>query len=457
MRTQLTPRSGIRLALVLTFALLLALPSALAAAQAGDGIERAIRVQERISARLMANPAVVGTGVGLNAAGQATIRVFTTEAGIGGIPRSADGVPVRRVVTGLITAQACQDSGNPTQLCNRPVPIGVSVGHPNVTAGTIGARVRDGAGNVFALSNNHVLANTNNASVGDSALQPGTFDGGTNPADRIGSLYAWQTISFSSNNTIDAAIALTTTGELGTATLPAGYGIPNATTSSPSAGLAVKKCGRTTGCTNGQIAEVNVTVDVCYVPLGPFCSPGGVARFVNQFSVSPGTFSAGGDSGSLIVTNSGNSPVGLLFAGSSTRTYANPISAVLSRFNVTVDNRPPGPTPTPTPTPSPTAPPTPTPTASPTPPPATGPTNLSTNVRPQGAVKVDLNWTGGAATVAVHRQNPGSSSFTLIATVSNNGSYRDNLGKNAASGTYTYRVCNAGTSACSNNASANVP
>ncbi|MBN1154383.1 PKD domain-containing protein [candidate division KSB1 bacterium] len=39
-----------------------------------------------------------------------------------------------------------------------------------------------------------------------------------------------------------------------------------------------------------------------------------------------------------MVTESGNNPVALLFAGSDTRTLANPIGAVLQRFGVTIDN-----------------------------------------------------------------------------------------------------------------------
>src|SRR3989441_5004723 len=79
----------------------------------------------------------------------------------------------------------------------RPAPLGFSVGHPLITAGSIGARVADAAGNVFVLSNNHVLANSNDATIGDPALQPGPFDGGTAPADQIGTLAAFNTIDFS--------------------------------------------------------------------------------------------------------------------------------------------------------------------------------------------------------------------------------------------------------------------
>jgi hypothetical protein len=56
---------------------------------------------------------------------------------------------------------------------------------------------------------------------------------------------------------------------------------------------------------------------------------------VEQIFVTPGTFSAGGDSGSLVVEDVGESggsprPVGLLFAGSDAGTLANPIDRVLA-------------------------------------------------------------------------------------------------------------------------------
>ncbi len=70
----------------------------------------------------------------------------------------------------------------------------------------------------------------------------------------------------------------------------------------------------------------------------------GVARFVGQIIIEPGDFSAGGDSGSLIVVDGkgpskadDRKPVGLLFAGSAFITVANPIGPVLSRFGVTID------------------------------------------------------------------------------------------------------------------------
>jgi PKD repeat protein len=131
---------------------------------------------------------------------------------------------------------------------------------------------------------------------------------------------------------------------LGNATLSDGYGTSKSTTVAPSINLKVKKYGRTTLQTEGRITAINATVNVGY--------GAGVARFVNQIIVEPGGFSAGGDSGALIVVdgkgkNKGDDrkPVGLLFAGSSFITVANPIDAVLARFSVTIDDGTTPPTP----------------------------------------------------------------------------------------------------------------
>ena len=135
---------------------------------------------------------------------------------------------------------------------------------------------------------------------------------------------------------MDAAIALSSAANLGRSTSSAGYGTPRSTTRAASVGLKVKKYGRTTGLTKGDVVGINATVNVGYGV--------GTARFVNQIIISPGNFSAGGDSGSLIVVDGKgrnkshkNKPVALLFAGSTTYTIASPIDAVLARFGGTVD------------------------------------------------------------------------------------------------------------------------
>lgn len=322
-------RKPLFLAIAVAAFILLVTPMAEGARAQPPDVSQAIAVQERHTAALLNAPGIVGTGVGLNPQGVPVIRLYVQAPGVGA-PASLEGIPVERVITGQIVAQCYQSE------CDRPVPLGVSTGHPEVTAGTIGARVRDQDGNVYALSNNHVYANNNDASIGDSALQPGAYDGGHDPAQKIGELAAFKPMNFSGgDNDMDAAIASSTTAMLGNVTY-SGY----SPTSSPvegSVGLDVKKDGRTTGLTTGQISEVNVTVTVCYQPRGRFmCAKS--ARFVDQLAVGGGSFSAGGDSGSLVVTESDNHPVGLLFAGSTTRTIANPIQPVLDYFGVEIDD-----------------------------------------------------------------------------------------------------------------------
>ena len=150
----------------------------------------------------------------------------------------------------------------------------------------------------------------------------------------IGTLWDYEPIVFSStaSNIVDAAIAVVTVDQVGNATPANGYGVPSSTIAPAALGQLVKKYGRTTRLTNGKVTGINATVMITYDI--------GQTRFVNQIIIkgSRGSFSAGGDSGSLIVTKSGNKPVALLFAGSSSVTIGNPIDAVLSALGVTIDN-----------------------------------------------------------------------------------------------------------------------
>ena len=307
------------------------------------GLKRAIEVKERHAEALLGVPGVVGAAVGHNRESRPAVIIFTETPGVRGLPISLEGVPVMVKVSGKFFAQPKPEKpGKPPKLTPqdrwpRPVPIGVSTGHPDITAGTIGARVKDTSGNVYALSNNHVYADENMASIGDNVLQPGALDGGIDPGDSIGTLSAFMPISFSADNEIDAAIALSSTGLLDNATPRDGYGTPRSTPAEAYINMKVKKYGRTTGQTKGQVFAINATVDIQY-------HSGRVARFVKQIVITPGTFSTGGDSGSLVVVDakgrnrdSDRLPVGLLFAGNSLYTIANPIGPVLDAFGVTID------------------------------------------------------------------------------------------------------------------------
>ncbi len=224
-----------------------------------------------------------------------------------------------------------------TERWPRPVPIGVSTGNANeCSAGTIGARVRDATGNVYALSNNHVYARENEAALGEEALQPGLYDTGCvyDPDNQLGALAAFVAIVFDGTtaNYVDAAIALTSADRLGRATPSAGYGAPKAATASAEVGLAVQKFGRTTEWTEGVVTGVNASIKVGYTS--------GTALFEDQVVVEARKlFLKSGDSGSLLVSQPGRNPVGLLFAGNRNGklAVANRIDRVLDALGVAVD------------------------------------------------------------------------------------------------------------------------
>jgi len=310
---------------------------------------------------LFSIPGVVGTAIGMGPNGSPVVKVYLADRAVLGVPAALDGVPTLGEVTGKfysldprvapprspemtiwedVEAGAAREINRRSHF-ERPVPIGVSSGQKDVTAGTLGARVTNGT-DVFALSNNHVFANSNQAKLGDAVLQPGSMDGGSNPGDAIGTLADFEHIKFCTlgglqcpANRIDAAIASVTEESLGRSTPSDGYGTPRVKTVTATLMAKVQKYGRTTGLTTGQVSGIFATVNVDYRI--------GIARFVDQIIVtgSSGEFSAPGDSGSLVVTNgSGGSdrqPIGLLFGGSSLTTIISPIDFVLDRFGVTID------------------------------------------------------------------------------------------------------------------------
>ncbi|AOM14673.1 S1 family peptidase [Bacillus thuringiensis] len=185
----------------------------------------------------------------------------------------------------------------------------------------------------YILSNNHVLANSNNANIGDPILQPGPIDGGSDPTDRIATLSRFIPITFSSqvplenqNNLVDAAIAEAPFHQIDRSIHWIGSVQGWRRKQNVTVGTRVMKTGRTTNHTHGVITAVNATVDVNY-------GSGRVARFRDQIVTT--NLSSGGDSGSLITTNDGVA-IGLLFAGSTSVTIANHIEHVRSLLGIEV-------------------------------------------------------------------------------------------------------------------------
>lgn len=227
----------------------------------------------------------------------------------------------------------------------RPSPGGISVGHCAVTAGTLGCLVRGNSEprnrRLMILSNNHVIANSNDARLGDHIVQPGRFDGGNCPADQIAILERFIRITFGGAiNYVDCATGWAWPDRVRrelmylSGTTPRYFRVgPTPKAAVP--GMTVGKTGRTTQLKAGRVTAVNVSVNVNF-------GNGRVAHFRDQIAIQGTTsagFSAGGDSGSLVWEWAGGlAPVGLLFAGGGGTTFANRISRVLSALDVHIYN-----------------------------------------------------------------------------------------------------------------------
>ena len=216
----------------------------------------------------------------------------------------------------------------------RNLRFGVSGGNVNdVTrrfccSGTLGALITDGT-NQYILSNNHVLGRGDQAVAGEDVSQPGLIDSNCNIATVVADFTGFS--PFGSN--VDAAVAQLRPGQMDSSGFIEDIGVPSSTTVNPTVGMGVAKSGRTTGFTTGSISSINTSVNVQYQRE---CGSGKkfTVFYTGQIVIGSSTFSAGGDSGSLIVTNnSAHNPVGLLYAGSSTSTIANPINEVLTRLS----------------------------------------------------------------------------------------------------------------------------
>jgi hypothetical protein len=221
----------------------------------------------------------------------------------------------------------------------RPLEAGVSVGHIQITAGTLGFVVEDDDF-FYALSNNHVLADVNAGSPGDPVVQPGPDDRTPSKATMVGVLDRFVPISFSRSNTVDCAVAqLFEDIEFFVGWTEAVPGRVRGTRKLTVDDLdrPVFKAGRTTGVTEGRITAIDV--DRLRVDMGEPGHPR-VAIFSDQFEVQGDgrMFSDGGDSGSLIVDGSRRA-VGLLFAGGedddgNDLTFANHVDSVLAKLGV---------------------------------------------------------------------------------------------------------------------------
>ncbi|GGH15663.1 hypothetical protein [Silvibacterium dinghuense] len=231
----------------------------------------------------------------------------------------------------------------------------------NCCGGTLGALVQDTSGSQYILSNNHVLAESDQAQNGDIIDAPGLIDNGCVPLDRasgnirpVGTLR--YSVPLSSNRTnVDAALAAVTPGavdssgsilqleptapgnttSIGSAPPVAGTGETLDTTNL--ADIHLVKSGRTTGLTCSTVQSVDLSVRIDYYKDCAETQPYTTKTFSGQIGITGDHFSDSGDSGALIVDSANAQPVGLLFSsgtdGSGTGlSVASPIGEVLNEL-----------------------------------------------------------------------------------------------------------------------------
>jgi hypothetical protein len=325
---------------------------------------------------LKGHPDVVSVGIGFKYRGGVRTDELSIVVGVRAKLAAADVAPERMIPARIV--------GQPTDVVQyghikalaltarrRPCPPGYSIGHALVTAGTLGAWVRRGQGSErYVLSNNHVLAASNEASLGDFVRQPGRadggteddrfarlteyvqirFDGGNGGGKKTAAALAWRGWKWPANqvarlvgcpfrlevrplaveqpypNLVDAAIARVNLEE---------WVDPEVPTIGEPAGLRdlqlgdrVQKAGRTTEHTRGFVEAEGAQVRVDY-------GTSGTATFDDQLVVraDSGEFSAPGDSGSAVFGEDA-SLGGLLFAGGEGITIVNRIGHVVSLLGV---------------------------------------------------------------------------------------------------------------------------
>jgi len=232
-------------------------------------------------------------------------------------------------ITGPLVPLKAQGPALNVQRC-RPLRAGFSIGHHQVTAGTLGTFVRRQADNqLLLLSNNHILMDHNSRSNNDAILQPGLADGGLMPDSKVGVLDQFVRLK-RIGNVVDAAVATIEDGATPDDLAIPGIGLVSSASSMSPRDLAqektrVRKVGRTTGLTTGSVNAIVRNLSLQY--------DDGDRYFASAIEITwdKERFSGKGDSGSLVVHGTENVAIGLLFGGDDDDQYSymNPVAEVL--------------------------------------------------------------------------------------------------------------------------------
>ncbi|HEY2497602.1 MAG TPA: hypothetical protein VGK24_11070 [Candidatus Angelobacter sp.] len=252
-----------------------------------------------------------------------------------------------------------------------PVKLGTSggnttdVGPKFCCIGTLGSLwTATGVTNPVILSNNHVLDKSGNGAPGDGIIQPlqvACLGPTAPPPLTVAHLTQAAALKPVANEpgqcpgskaplcghapkNVDAAIAEIVPGQVDLSGTILDLGPAGATSIAPAQpssvlpipvagiGLPVSKSGRTSGLTCSTVQSINGSFQIDYEAVCGDTTAAFTAIFTNQVAVNGGTFSANGDSGSLIVDTATSRPVALLYGGNAISTVGNPIQDVINVF-----------------------------------------------------------------------------------------------------------------------------
>ena len=325
---------------------------------------RVVKIKNELSSNYLAFGSgnnLHAIGIGLDAGGDYCIQFFVVDTtqepwpGAATVPASYKGVPLALVQmpraslwVGVATELASEQRQDclPIRKYQEVMVGGVSGANMNLTGknGTLGFFCRNkrgrSSGNVYVLSNAHVLVNLQNPAVSDRDLIVQPSPGEQWPNQSIGALTDFAPLKFDNGdnpNFMDAAIATLKNSQKFQAVLPSigavkGY----APKDDVAIGEAVCKFGRSTGRSDGRIYSTDLDVWIEYGVVGQ------AAFFKNQFLIEPAlpdeTFVAPGDSGSLVM-GAENYAVGLLCGGgsqdlASPQPAANPNVPIITSYGI---------------------------------------------------------------------------------------------------------------------------
>jgi hypothetical protein len=321
-----------------------------------DELERLRQIQERVEPEVLALPGVVGLGIGRSEDRLVFTILIDGSVRAADLPSELEGVPARierrdpvRLLDG---PPACGDTF-PCHVDQQPLPVemgnsGGWVSQTGAGACSLGFKACDlGTGKVVFVTNSHCNQSASTCGFPTPGLatsgwmHPGRMDvvGNASTCFSAGTCEAIGTITGhaapacgSGSNFTDATKVESSSEQTSIAFRDVGF--PTAFPGNPLPGDFVRKSGRTSGDTAGQVVNVNVTREVP-AEGGFCCGPLTMKDQVEWQSLTGAT--KGGDSGSALLSLEDEPRVvGLNWGSDGTFTYANHIDRVLSALDLSL-------------------------------------------------------------------------------------------------------------------------